>query len=213
MYPQLTMLDRCIGVLDGALRTLSNSGTGTHRPAPDAGLERPALSAAEARLSAGLMRVNHAGEICAQALYQGQALTTRNPALKASLERAAEEEHDHLHWCGRRVAELGSHTSLLNPLWYAGSLALGAAAGALGDRWNLGFLGETERQVTAHLDRHLTRLPAGDHASRAIVAQMREDESRHATHAMQSGGAELPPPVRRMMRLTSALMTRTAHWI
>jgi ubiquinone biosynthesis monooxygenase Coq7 len=212
MYPQLTAIDRCIGVLDGALRTLSNSGAGTGRRSPDAGLDRPALSAAESRLAAGLMRVNHSGEVCAQALYQGQALTARNSDLKASLERAAEEENDHLHWCGRRVAELGSHTSLLNPLWYAGSLALGAAAGALGDRWNLGFLGETERQVTAHLESHLARLPAADRASRAILEQMREDEQRHATQAMQSGGAELPAPVKHLMRLSSKLMTRTAFW-
>jgi len=159
------------------------------------------------------MRVNHAGEICAQALYQGQALTARNPESKSALDRAAQEETEHLAWTGRRIEELGGRQSLLNPLFYAGSFAIGAAAGLLGDRWNLGFLAETERQVVAHLEGHLTRLPAGDEKSRAVVEQMKDDEARHATSAMEHGGAELPAPAKAAMRAASKVMTGTSYWI
>jgi len=160
-----------------------------------------------------LMRVNHAGEVAAQALYHGQSLTARDPSVRAALERAAREENDHLVWCRDRLAALGGRTSRLDPLWYAGSFAIGALAGLAGDRWSLGFLAETERQVVAHLEDHLARLPPGDRQSRAVLEQMREDEGRHATTAMAAGGGELPPPLRHLMRLTSRIMTRTAYWI
>jgi ubiquinone biosynthesis monooxygenase Coq7 len=159
------------------------------------------------------MRVNHVGEVCAQALYQGQALTARNPEARAALEEAAREETDHLAWCEDRLNELGGRKSLLNPLWYAGSFALGATAGVLGDKWNLGFLAETERQVEAHLDEHLRQLPEQDAKSRAIVEQMKEDEIRHAQTAVHYGAAELPPPVKLAMRSMSMVMKRIAHRI
>jgi ubiquinone biosynthesis monooxygenase Coq7 len=159
------------------------------------------------------MRVNHTGEICAQALYQGQALTARNATARAALEQAAAEETDHLAWTAQRIEELGGRASLLNPLWYAGSFALGAAAGFLGDKWNLGFLAETERQVEGHLEGHLDRLPAQDEKSRAIVNEMKVDEARHARTAVDHGAAELPEPVKLAMKLGSRVMTRTAYWI
>jgi ubiquinone biosynthesis monooxygenase Coq7 len=165
------------------------------------------------RLSASLMRVNHSGEICAQALYQGQALTARNPRAKAALEQAAREETEHLAWTEGRIEELGGRKSLLNPVWYAGSFALGALAGLAGDRWNLGFLAETERQVVTHLEGHLGRLPEEDARSRAIVEKMKEDEARHATSAVGHGAAELPEPAKAAMRLSSKVMTETAFWI
>jgi ubiquinone biosynthesis monooxygenase Coq7 len=159
------------------------------------------------------MRVNHSGEVCAQALYHGQALTARDAAAKGALEHAAQEETEHLAWTERRIDELEGKKSLLNPLWYAGSFAMGAAAGLLGDRWNLGFLAETEHQVAAHLDGHLRRLPAEDEKSRAILEQMKEDEGRHATSALQHGAAALPDPAKFAMRFASRVMTRTAYWI
>jgi ubiquinone biosynthesis monooxygenase Coq7 len=159
------------------------------------------------------MRVDHAGEIAAQALYHAQALVAREDHVRDAMRRAAEEEVDHLVWCERRLAELGGRTSLLGPLWYAGSFAIGAAAGLCGDRWSLGFVAETERQVVRHLEDHLERLPAGDLKSRAIVARMRDDESRHATAAVESGGAMLPGPVRELMRWCSRVMTGTAYWV
>lgn len=159
------------------------------------------------------MRVNHAGEVCAQALYQGQALTARNTDVRAKLERAAQEENDHLAWTAERLGELGARPSYLNPLWYTGSLAIGAIAGMIGDRWSLGFLAETEHQVVEHLEGHLTRLPAEDRRSRALVEQMREDEGRHATTALEAGASELPLPARRIMRLVAKVMTTTAYWI
>lgn len=205
-------LDTLIIEFDKGLRTLFAPAP-TVRERPGRGLPQPTLSDAERRHAAGLMRVNHAGEVCAQALYQGQALTARNPEAKAALTRAAQEETEHLNWCETRIRELGSHVSYLNPLWYTGSLAIGMLAGALGDKWNLGFLAETERQVEAHLTRHLEGLPAGDGVSRAIVEQMRIDEARHATTALEHGGAALPLPVRLAMKLTSRVMTTTAYWI
>ena len=159
------------------------------------------------------MRVNHSGEVCAQALYQGQALTARNPDVKTALEQAAWEETEHLNWTETRIAELGGRTSLLNPLWYTGSLALGALAGSLGDKWNLGFLAETERQVEQHLDSHLGRLPQQDEKSRAILEQMKSDEIQHATTALEHGGAELPLPVKTAMKLSSKIMTSTTYWV
>ena len=159
------------------------------------------------------MRVNHVGEVCAQALYQGQALTARSSTAQAALQHAADEETEHLAWTERRIEELGGRRSLLNPLWYAGSFAIGAAAGLLGDRWNLGFLAETERQVVEHLDGHLRQLPPEDEKSRAVIEEMRLDEARHATTALQHGGEPLPAPARAAMRLASKVMTKTAYWI
>lgn len=176
-------------------------------------VEKNTLSEAERQHAAGLMRVNHAGEIAAQALYEGQALTTRNRAVREQLKRAAAEEQDHLAWCAERIHELGEQPSRLAPVWYAGSFAIGAAAGLLGDRVNLGFVAETERQVAAHLDGHLQNLPASDDKSRAIVEQMKTDETRHGQEAVQAGGRELPRPVRRLMALASRLMTKTAYRI
>ncbi len=159
----------------------------------------------------GLMRINHCGEICAQALYQGQALTSRDPAVRDALRVAADEETEHLAWTEQRIAELGGRKSLLNPLWYAGSLSLGVFAGLLGDQWNLGFLAETERQVEAHLDSHLSMLPAQDGRSRAIVYQMRLDEIQHAEMAIHHGAAELPAPAKLAMKLMSKVMTGAAY--
>jgi ubiquinone biosynthesis monooxygenase Coq7 len=159
------------------------------------------------------MRVNHVGEVCAQALYQAQAVATANPALKTQMSRAAREEVDHLAWTEERLAQLGDRPSLLNPLWYGGAFLIGLAAGRLGDRVSLGFVVETERQVEHHLASHLERLPAGDHASRAIVDQMRKDEAAHAEAARQAGGIELPAPVRGAMRLAAKVMTGTAHYL
>lgn len=208
----LPVPDSLILHFDRALRTLF-APAASRRPHPDAGLPEAALTDAERRHVAGLMRVNHSGEVCAQALYQGQALTARNPDIAQALQQAADEETEHLAWCERRLNELNSHKSLLNPLWYTGSFALGVLAGALGDRWNLGFLAETERQVEGHLDGHLQRLPAQDAKSRAIVEQMKADEIRHAETAIALGGAELPLPVKLAMKLTSKVMTQTAYWV
>jgi ubiquinone biosynthesis monooxygenase Coq7 len=157
------------------------------------------------------MRINHCGEVCAQALYNGQALTAKNPQIKQALAQASKEETEHLAWCEKRIHELGSHTSLLNPLWYAGSFTLGALAGAIGDKWNLGFLAETERQVGAHLDKHLKELPSQDEKSRAILAQMKIDEAHHADTAVHLGAAELPQPIKSAMQQMSKVMTATTY--
>jgi len=205
-------LDSLITAFDNSLRTVfALARAARTNPAND--LPEAALSETEKCEAEALMRVNHVGEVCAQALYQGQALTARNPEARAALEEAAREETDHLAWCERRIEELGGRKSLLNPLWYAGSFALGATAGLLGDKWNLGFLAETERQVEAHLDEHLRRLPEQDAKSRAIVEQMKADEIRHAQTAMNHGAAELPPPVKTAMRGMSLAMKRIAHRI
>ncbi len=205
-------LERLIIAFDNGLRTLF-APAHSARPVPGAGLAEAELSAAERELAAALMRVNHTGEICAQALYQGQTLTARNAEARAALGKAAAEETDHLAWTQQRIDELGGRASFLNPLWYAGSFALGAAAGLLGDKWNLGFLAETERQVEGHLAGHLDRLPPQDEKSRVIVDEMKADEARHAHTAVEHGGAELPAPVKRMMKLGSRIMTRTTFWI
>jgi ubiquinone biosynthesis monooxygenase Coq7 len=174
-------------------------------------LPENALDEAQKRHAAGLMRVNHCGEVCAQALYQGQALTARDPATREALRQAAQEEVEHLAWTERRLNELGSHKSLLNPLWYAGSLAIGVTAGVIGDKWNLGFLAETERQVGAHLQSHLQKLPAEDVRSRAIVAQMYTDEMNHADTATTLGAAALPPPLPGLMKFTARVMTSLSY--
>jgi ubiquinone biosynthesis monooxygenase Coq7 len=205
-------IDRLIVVFDNSLRTVFATPQAS-RPNPAKQAEQATLSEFETREVVGLMRVNHVGEVCAQALYQGQALTAGNPAVQVELEQAAREENDHLAWCEARIDELGGRKSLLNPFWYVASFALGAVAGSLGDKWNLGFLAETERQVEAHLDEHLAELPAQDHKSRAIVEQMKVDESRHAQTAIEHGGAPLPLPVRTAMKLASRVMKKTAYYL
>lgn len=206
------MWDRWIVEFDRALRTVAATAQSV-RPQPGGDLPEGDLDAVQRRQAVGLMRVNHCGEVCAQALYQGQALTSREAAVRDALQAAADEETEHLAWTERRIAELGGRKSLLNPLWYAGSLSLGVAAGLLGDKWNLGFLAETERQVEAHLDGHLRDLPPGDARSRAVVDQMRQDEIRHAEMAVAFGAAELPGPVKQGMRLSARLMTRLSYWL
>lgn len=206
-------LDHWIINLDQAVRTLAGKPLVTGRKNPADERDEVTLSDAERTESARLMRVNHAGEVAAQALYQGQALTARLDKTRDAMERAAREENDHLDWCEQRVQQLGGHTSYLNPLWYAGSFAIGAAAGAVGDTWSLGFVAETERQVVRHLEDHLQRLPANDQKSRAILEQMKIDEARHGAQASASGASDLPSPIRKLMRLTSKLMTGTAYRI
>ena len=203
-------LDRVIHEFDRALRAVAGVAEAS-RPSPADAVGEADLSAAERAHAAALMRVNHVGEVCAQALYQGQALAARNAAARDALDQAAREEQDHLAWSGERIRELGGAPSLLNPLWYAGSLAVGAAAGALGDRWSLAFLAETERQVEAHLAGHLSRLPQADLRTRAVVESMRADEARHRATAQRLGAAELPAPVREAMQLASRVMTTVAY--
>ncbi len=205
-------IDRFIVSFDRGLRTLFAPAMAV-RAVPGADLPESEMDAERRAHAAALMRVNHTGEICAQALYSGQALTARDSQAKAALEHAAQEETEHLAWTERRIDELGGRKSLLNPLFYAGSFAMGAAAGLAGDRWNLGFLAETERQVVEHLEGHLQALPGEDRKSRAIVEEMRTDEARHATTALEHGGADLPAPARALMRLASAVMTRSAYWV
>jgi ubiquinone biosynthesis monooxygenase Coq7 len=183
------------------------------RPNPAAPASEDLLSAEERQLSAALMRVNHVGEVCAQALYDGQAASARDAGLREQFRRAAVEEGDHLAWTRQRIDELGGRTSLLNPLWYAGAFGLGLLAGRAGDRVSLGFMAETERQVERHLDGHLQRLPAADHRSRAVVEQMKADEAAHAQAAVRLGGIGLPAPVRGAMRLAARVMTTTAHYL
>ena len=207
----LSAKDRLLSSVDQGLKTIF----GAHAAAPLAPVDRDAapLSAEAARLSGALMRVNHVGEICAQALYQSQSLFSRSSNLCAHFEHAAKEERDHLAWTSQRVAELGTHTSYLAPLWYGGAFAIGTLAGLAGDKISLGFVVETERQVEQHLASHLDRLPAEDTRSRQIVARMKEDEARHAQEAVTAGGIALPAPVSGLMRLAARVMTRTAHYI
>lgn len=206
------MIDRLIIEFDRSLRTLLADAHSV-RPHPDAKVAESPLDAADKKHAAALMRVNHTGEVCAQALYNGQSLTARNAETVAALRQASREETEHLAWCDKRISELGGRASLLNPLFYTGSFTLGAIAGALGDKWNLGFLAETERQVGKHLDEHLQRLPAADTKSRAILEQMRTDEAEHAATAVAHGAAELPKPAKAAMQLVSKVMTRTAYYL
>ncbi len=208
-----TPADRLLMGIDQAVRTLFGRPATTERHNPALEIPEAEMTTRERDHAARLMRINHSGEICAQALYQGQALTARLPEVRGSMERAADEENDHLDWCETRLEELGNRTSLLNPFWYAGSFVIGAAAGLAGDRWSLGFVAETEHQVGAHLDGHLAQLPPQDAKSRAILEQMKVDETRHATVALESGGARLPQPIRYAMTLTSKVMTGTVYWI
>ena len=203
-------IDRLIAEFDRALRTVSSVAEPS-RLSPAAALPEAELSEHDRRHAAALMRVNHVGEVCAQALYQGQALTARDPHARRALERAAREEEDHLAWSAQRVDELGGRTSWLNPVWYAGAFTIGTIAGVLGDRWNLGFLAETERQVEEHLSGHLERLPEKDERTRTLVEAMRADEARHRDTAVRLGAAALPAPVKLAMRFASGLMTRIAY--
>ena len=209
----LSPVDHFICQADHALRTVLGKPKVTERENPAKHLDEPDLNDHERRLITGLMRVNHAGEVSAQALYQGQALTAKLPEVRASMQRAALEENDHLAWTEHRLMELSSQKSLLNPLWYAGSFTIGACAGALGDKWSLGFVAETEHQVVNHLDEHLNKLPAHDQKSIHILRQMKEDEAQHETLALNNGGAELPWPVKKLMGVMSKVMTKSAYYI
>ena len=210
---QLNPVEHLLAIAGRAMATVSGA-VAPERVSPGRSVhEDEALSGAERELAGALMRVNHVGEICAQALYEGQALTARDAAIGGQFRKAASEEADHLAWTRERLEELGSRPSLLNPLWYAGAFALGAVAGRIGDRVSLAFMAETERQVERHLDGHLERLPEGDARSRAIVKAMKEDEIAHAETAMRLGGAELPVPVKGLMKLAARVMTTSAHYI
>ncbi|HQT30043.1 MAG TPA: 2-polyprenyl-3-methyl-6-methoxy-1,4-benzoquinone monooxygenase [Thiobacillus sp.] len=204
----MNRLDQIITTFDLGLRTVFASPH-AGRPYPGTGPEAD-MSEAERARAAALMRVNHVGEVCAQALYAGQALTTKNEHVRDELEQAAREETDHLAWCETRINELGGRKSLLNPLWFGGAFGIGVLAGMLGDKWNLGFLAETERQVEAHLDGHLQQLPDVDAKSRTVVEQMKADEARHAQTAVNHGGAPLPPPVKWAMQVAASVMRQTA---
>jgi len=206
-------LDRLIDVLDTGLRSVFHAAPPTERANPAESQEESELSEQDRVLAGRLMRINHAGEVSAQGLYQGQALTARLPDVRDKMQRAADEENDHLNWCASRIHDMGSHTSYLDPFWYAGSVAIGALAGLAGDKWSLGFVAETEHQVVRHLDSHLAKINPQDHKTRAILEQMREDEGKHATTALEAGGAVLPTPIKALMKLTSKVMTKTAYWI
>ena len=208
----MTLVDRLIGALDSGLRACALVDR-ARRGSPAERIPEGDLPQVQRREACALMRVNHAGEVCAQALYAGQALTARSDATRRAMEQAAREEQDHLAWSAQRIRELGGRPSLLNPLWYAGALAMGAAAGALGDKWNLAFLAETERQVEEHLSGHLDALPAADGRTRAVVEAMRADEARHRDGAIAMGAAEFPQPVKRAMRFAARIMTTVAYRI
>jgi ubiquinone biosynthesis monooxygenase Coq7 len=208
----LSKLDSLIIELDTGLRTLL-AKPHSMRVHPDAGVAEAALSEVEKKHISALMRINHTGEVCAQALYSGQALTAKNAATSSSMQQAAREETEHLAWCESRITQLGGRTSLLNPLFYAGSFTLGALAGALGDKWSLGFLEETEKQVGVHLASHLQQLPEADQKTRKIVEQMQQDEAKHALEAKQLGAAELPMPTKILMKQMSKLMTTSTYYL
>ncbi len=209
----LTPVDRLLVSVDSFLRTVAAAPTHAARESPARNVDDKPMSASEKSHAAGLMRVNHAGEIAAQGLYQGHAAVAHDLEIEDQMQRAADEELDHLAWCEERLQELGSVPSRLNPIWYGGAFAIGAASGILGDRWGLGFIEETERQVVRHLTGHLDRLPDNDAKSRAIVHRMRDEEAMHGANARHAGAADLPWPMRRMMRLTAKIMTATAYWL
>ena len=208
-----TPLDKLLTHLDEALRTALGPAPRAERPSPAANVDESELTEPERRLSGRLMRVDHAGEVCAQALYQGQSVTAKLPTVREKMEQAAQEENDHLAWTEERIKQLGTHKSYLNPVWYAGSFTLGALAGLIGDKWSLGFVVETEKQVIKHLDDHLDELSESDNKSRVILEQMRDDEAHHATAALNAGAASFPRLVQKLMKLSSKLMTRAALWI
>ena len=206
-------IDNAIAVIDNALVTLLGNPPTTDRANPSAALPEYDGTVKSRQHTARLMRINHAGEVSAQALYQGQALTAKLPDVREAMQHAAQEENDHLLWCAQRVSELGSHTSVLNPLWYLGSFTIGAIAGKIGDKWSLGFVAETEKQVVKHLDEHTAQVPAKDLKTQAILAQMKTDETAHEHAALAAGGASLPAPVKMAMRLTSKAMTTGSYWL
>lgn len=210
---EFSPIDRLLVGANNALRTVAAPAGRPARDNPAGSIEESDLSAAQKSHAAGLMRVNHAGEVAAQALYKGHATVARDKNTEQQMQHAAAEEFDHLAWCEQRIHELGEAPSRLSPIWYAGAYAIGAASGMLGDRWSLGFIAETERQVCAHLDSHLDDLPADDTRSRAIVERMRDEEAEHGENAVQAGAADLPAPVKMLMRLTAKIMTRTAYWV
>lgn len=208
----MNLADQFILQFDRALRTVFAPAQARRESPAEAAMESPTLPAEKAA-AVRLMRINHSGEVCAQALYQGQALTARNPEIRATLSAAADEEQDHLAWCEERLHELGGRKSVLNPLMYGGSFALGALSGLLGDRWNMAFLAETERQVEGHLSGHLDQLPASDAKSRAVLEQMRRDEAAHSVTARTHGAAEIPAPIKSAMRIGSQVMKSSTYWI
>lgn len=208
----LSFVDQLIVNFDQGIRILFTSVVST-RPNPSETISEATLTSAERSHIAGLMRVDHVGEVCAQALYQGQAITARDAVIKENLQQAASEEKDHLVWCEQRLNELNSHTSYLNPVWYIGSLSLGIMAGLAGDKWSLGFVAETERQVVKHLENHLQELPDQDKKSRAVLEQMCRDEAHHATLAVATGATELPAPIKHTMRLLAKVMTTVAYYL
>lgn len=208
-----TSADHIIEQFDQGLRTLFGNPPLTERENPAENISDTDLSDAERDHIARLMRINHTGEVCAQALYQGQALTAKDPNVRISMERSAAEENDHLDWCEKRVHELGGRLSLLNPIWYTSSLALGAFAGAVGDKWSLGFVAETEKQVEGHLDEHLEQVPERDQKTRAILEQMKIDEIEHGEKAKAIGGVDLPSPIKLAMKMTSKIMTKSVYRI
>jgi len=210
---QLSPLDKILASANNALRTVATPAGRPARANPSENIIDADMDAKQKAHAAGLMRVNHAGEVAAQALYQGHATVARDKDIEDQMKRAADEEFDHLAWCAQRIGELGYEPSRLSPLWYAGAFAIGAASGVLGDKWSLGFIAETERQVCSHLDSHLEHLPAEDAKSRAIVEQMRDEEEEHGENAIDAGAAELPRPVVRLMRATAKIMTKTAYWV
>jgi ubiquinone biosynthesis monooxygenase Coq7 len=210
---RLSLVDRLIGEADTVLRTLSNRGNQAARPSPAAGHSEAELNSGQRKHVAGLMRVNHTGEVCAQALYQGQALTARLPTVREEMDHAAEEEVDHLVWCEERLRQLDSRPSLFNPAWYGLSFAIGAVAGAVGDKVSLGFVAATEERVCNHLKDHLKQLPEDDRKSRLILQQMLEDEERHGENALEAGGTDFPRPVKDAMTVVSGVMTKTSYWV
>lgn len=209
---RMTLLDQVLSSANQALQTLHAQHHEAQRPNPATTTDAGGLDDAQRRHVAGLMRVNHAGEVCAQALYEGQALTARTSQVRETMKQAAEEEVDHLAWCEERLEQLDASPTIFNPLWYGLSFGIGAAAGLAGDRWSLGFVAETERQVCRHLDHHLDQLPPEDAESRAIIEQMRKDESEHAETAIQAGASDLPMPVRHAMTMVSKVMTRASYY-
>lgn len=210
---RLSLLDCVISEADTVMRTLTNRGNSAGRESPASGHSESLLSDRERRHVARLMRVNHTGEVCAQALYQGQALTARLPTVRTEMREAAAEEIDHLVWCSERLHELDSRPSLLNPAWYGLSFTLGAVAGAIGDKVSLGFVAATEERVSSHLKEHLRQLPEDDRKSQLVLQQMLEDEQRHGANALAAGGTEFPRPVKDVMALVSQVMTRSSYWI
>lgn len=210
---QLSPLDKLLIGANNALRTVAAPAGRPARSNPAENIADTELDTKQKKHAAGLMRVNHAGEVAAQALYQGHATVARDKNIEDQMQRAADEEFDHLAWCEQRIHELGSQPSLLSPLWYAGAYAIGAASGVLGDKWSLGFIAETEKQVCSHLDSHLDQLPEDDAKSRAIVEQMRDEEEEHGENAVDAGAAVLPRPIVRLMRATAKVMTKTAYWV